>query len=122
MEADNRFQLAPGVRGRRFIVLDKRGVGLRATWHAERGFVNLSLWRDDRCVETFHLTPEAASDLVTFVMRALASAIPAPSHPPLRVVTQDPEATVTPPGRGLASRIRERFADELTELARRIRP
>ena len=122
MEAENRFQLAPGVHGRRFIVLDEQGVGLRATWHPERGFVNVSLWRDDRCVETFHLTPGSASDLTAFVMRALASSIPEPSRPPLRVVAHDDEAVVPSPGRGLASQVRERFADELTALARRIRP
>jgi len=122
MEAESGFQLAPGVRGRRFIVLDERAGGLRATWHAERGFVNLSLWRDDRCVETFHLTPEAASDLVTFVMRALASSIQRPSLSPLRVVAKDEEATVSPRGRDLVSQVRGRFASELTALARRVRP
>jgi hypothetical protein len=122
MEAESGFQLAPGVRGRRFILLDERAVGLRATWHAERGFVNLSLWRGDRCVETFHLTPDAASDLVTFVMRALTSCIPRPSLPPLRVVAKDDEATVSQRGGGLVSQARERFAGELIALARRVRP
>lgn len=122
MEAENRLQLAPGVHGRRFIVLDERGVGLRATWHPERGFVNLSLWRDDRCVETFHLTPASASDLMAFVMRALASSIPEPSRPPLRAVAQEDETAVPPPDGGIASQIRERLADELTALARRVRP
>jgi hypothetical protein len=122
MEAENTFQLAPGVHGRRFIVLDERGVGLQATWHPKRGFINLSLWRDDRCVETFHLTPGTASDLMAFVMRALASSIPEPSHPPLRAVADNDGARVSRRGRGLASQVRERFADELTALARRIRP
>ncbi len=122
MEAENGFQLAPGVHGRRFIVLDERGVGLQATWHPKRGFVNLSLWRDDRCVETFHLTPGTASDLMAFVMRALASSIPQPSHPPLRVVADKDGARVSRRDRGLVSHVRERFADELTGLARRIRP
>lgn len=54
------------------------------------------LWRDDRCVETFHLTPEAASELMAFVMRALASSITEPSQPPLRVVAKDEPASVTP--------------------------
>ena len=122
MEAENTFQFAPGVQGRRFIVLDERGVGLRATWHPERGFVNLSLWREDRCVETFHLTPGTASDVMAFVMRALASSVPGPSHPPLRVVADNDGATVSRRGRRLVSQVRARFADELTGLARRIRP
>jgi hypothetical protein len=42
----------------RHIALDERAIGLRATWHLDRGFVNLSLRRDQSCVETFHLTPE----------------------------------------------------------------
>lgn len=122
MEAENTFQLAPGVHGRRFIVLDERGVGLQATWHPKRGFINLSLWRDDRCVETFQLTPGTASDLMAFVMRALASSIPERSHPALRAVADNDGARVSRCGRGLACHVRERFADELTALARRIRP
>ncbi|MGE3621033.1 MAG: hypothetical protein AB7L84_11285 [Acidimicrobiia bacterium] len=81
------------VRGR-FLALDERGVGLRATWRPDRGFVNLSLWRGDRCVETFHLRPEDVGELVSFLVSRLASAVPAPP-PPLRVV--DPDETAPPP-------------------------
>lgn len=56
----------------RILAMDERGVGLRATWHLERGFINLSLWRDDTCVETFHLTPADASRLVAFLTEGLA--------------------------------------------------
>ena len=122
MDAEHAFQVGAGVRGRRFIALDERGVGLRATWHASHGFVNLSLWKGDRCVETFHLTPEAASELMAFVMRALASSIPAPSHPPLSVVSGSNLPKPPSGGRDLLSSVRRRFADDLTALARRVRP
>ena len=39
----------------RALFVDERGLGLRATWHPERGIVNLSVWREDRCMETFWL-------------------------------------------------------------------
>lgn len=59
--------------------IDERGVGLRATWRHERGFVNLSVWRDDVCVETFHLSPADAARLVSFVADGLAEAATPPS-------------------------------------------
>ena len=62
----------------RHLAIDERGIGMRATWHLDRGFVNLSLWRDDRCVETFHLTPVEAGRLIGFLAKGLADALPAP--------------------------------------------
>lgn len=56
----------------RHLAMDERGVGLRATWHTDRAFVNISLWRDDTCVETFHLTPAEAAQLVGFLADGLA--------------------------------------------------
>jgi hypothetical protein len=56
----------------RVLAVDERGIGLRMTWRLDRGFINLSLWRADRCVETFHLTPTDASRLVTFIVNGLA--------------------------------------------------
>jgi hypothetical protein len=56
----------------RILAVDERGIGMRVTWHLERGFINLSLWRDDRCVETFHLTPTDAARLVAFLTAGLA--------------------------------------------------
>ncbi len=70
MEAEVR-QLPVG----RILALDERGIGLRCTWHLERGFINLSLWRDDTCVETFHLTPADAASLVSFLVTGLAEAV-----------------------------------------------
>ena len=58
----------------RALFVDERGMGLRATWHAERGFVNLSVWRDDRCVETFHLPVADVDRLVSFLVGGLADA------------------------------------------------
>ena len=45
----------------------------------EQGFVNLSLWRHDRCVETFRLTPAEASRLIGFLVEGLARAVPEPA-------------------------------------------
>jgi hypothetical protein len=98
------------VSASRHLALDERGVGLRATWHHERGFVNLSLWRDDRCVETFHLTPAEASRLVGFLVDGLAAAVPVPAPgPPVRAVPPLPEPR------------RRRLADVRDSLARRAR-
>jgi hypothetical protein len=54
--------------------VDERGVALQATWRLDRGFINLSLWRNNVCVETFHLAPAAAADFIAFLARGLASA------------------------------------------------
>ena len=58
----------------RALFVDERGVGLRATWHPERGIVNLSVWREDRCVETFWLSIGDAGRLATFLVAGLADA------------------------------------------------
>ncbi len=79
------------VQGRHFVV-DERGVGMRATWHLDRGFVNLSLWRNESCVETFHLTPSEAGRLVGFLANGLGEAVQATaSHPPVvGLASEDP--------------------------------
>ena len=56
----------------RALFVDERGMGLRATWHPERGIVNLSLWRDDRCVETFWLPVADVGRLVSFLVSGLS--------------------------------------------------
>jgi hypothetical protein len=58
----------------RLVAIDERGIGMRATWHLDRGFLNLSLWRDDTCVETFHLTPAEAGRLAAFIAEGLFDA------------------------------------------------
>jgi hypothetical protein len=79
---------APSQFGRRrHFAVDDRGTGLPATWHLERGLVNLSLWRHDRGVETFHSTPVEAADLVGFLAAGLADAVaPTPASRPLAAV------------------------------------
>jgi hypothetical protein len=62
----------------RHYAIDERGTLLRATWRPEHGFVNLSLWRDDVCVETFHLSPTEAASLMSFLARSLADAVSQP--------------------------------------------
>ena len=56
----------------RLLAVDDDGRMMRASWHLERGFVNLSIWRDDRCVETFHLTIEDAARLTGFLVEGFA--------------------------------------------------
>ena len=110
MTADAVYQ-APGRI--RHLAVDDRGVGLRATWRVERGFVNLSLWRRDMCVETFHLTPAEASRLIGFLVEGLAAAVPEPPRP--LAVAPSP-APIDP-----LTRSRRRLADGLDELAARLR-
>ena len=57
---------------------DVRGRGLRLTWHPERGLVNLSLWRDDQCVETFWLPLADVPELVGFLVDGLGQAAVTP--------------------------------------------
>ncbi len=72
----------------RALFVDDRGIGLRATWHLDRGIVNLSVWRDDRCVETFWLSVADAGQLVSFLVGGLTDVAtqlvtaPAPTEPP----------------------------------------
>jgi hypothetical protein len=63
--------LAPVARA---LFVDGRGRGLRATWHADRGIVNLSLWREDVCVETFQLPIADVPALVAFLVDGLGAA------------------------------------------------
>jgi len=58
---------------RRVIFADARGNGLRATWHAEREEIVLSLWRDDVCTGTFRLAASDASGLAAFLDSHLAA-------------------------------------------------
>jgi hypothetical protein len=59
----------------RALFVDARGMGLRTTWHPERGIVNLSVWRDDRCVETFWLSMADAGRLASFLVTGLADMV-----------------------------------------------
>lgn len=63
----------------RALFVDDRGVGLRATWHHDLGVVNLSVWRGDRCTETFRLTVADSADLIAFLAGGLAEAAGGPA-------------------------------------------
>ena len=108
MAAAAPFELPTRIR---HLAIDERGIGLRATWRLERGFVNLSLWRHDACVETFHLTPAEASRLIAFLVEGLARAVPEPA-PPVAVAAMPPPA---PTG------YRVRVAEALESAAARLR-
>ena len=106
---------APDVMGR-YLAMDEQGSGLRATWRPTRGFTNLSLWRDDMCVETFHLTAPQMGELIGFLGTSLGAAQPA--APMLRVVRPSdvPERT------GAWDRARASTAHFLDTVAARVRP
>lgn len=53
---------------RRTLFVDERGAGLRVTWHADRGFVVLSLWHDDVCAATVRLPTDEAARLASFIV------------------------------------------------------
>ena len=101
MEAEVR-QLPVG----RILAVDERGIGMRATWHLERGFINLSLWRQDTCVETFHLTPSDAAQLVSFLVTGMAEVVEQPA----------PGATIeaVPPAPSLWVRLRRELGRRLS--------
>lgn len=63
----------PDMPPRRTLFIDERGAGMRVTWHAERGFVVLSLWHDDTCVGSFRLTVEEAARLASFLVGHLGT-------------------------------------------------
>jgi hypothetical protein len=95
---------------RRHPAVDERGRGLRATWHPERGLVNVSLWRGDACVETFRLTPAEASRLIGFLADTLAAGATA-APPALRVAPPPPDRVTV--ARGQLARTLERAAARL---------
>lgn len=57
---------------RRELITDGVHSALRATWHEEAGYVVISLWREDTCVATSHLTPNEAGRLAMFITGGLA--------------------------------------------------
>jgi hypothetical protein len=58
---------------------------VRVSPHAETGLLALSLWRDDRCVGSVHLTPEEAASLVGRLSEALAGLAVPPAPDPAEV-------------------------------------
>lgn len=99
-------------------MFDEQRVLLRATWHPAHGFFNVSLWRDERVVETFHLDPDAATSLMAFFHRAFVWSLP-PAGPSLRLVGAAAVPTATA-GR-ITARCRRVLADACDAAARRLR-
>ena len=71
-------------------LLDERGVALKATWRLSHGFINLSIWRDDRCFDTFHLAPADAARLIAFLVNGLADVASVPAAAPVMNLAADP--------------------------------
>jgi hypothetical protein len=103
-------EVAAGPIGSTWLV-DERGVLLKATWRLEHGFINVSMWRDDRCVETFHLAPSDAASLVGFLVSGMAEATSVQAAAPVVSIVPDP-----PP----APRLRARLAAALRATADRL--
>lgn len=99
----------------RFLAIDEQGIGLRATWRPAFGFVNLSLWRRDECVETFHLTPHELSARVAFLVSRLATLAPPPGARGLALV--DPVARITRPKVSSTTMVRRAEVGLRTTLA-----
>jgi hypothetical protein len=64
--------------GREFF-LDESGTVLRVSWHLDRRLANMSVWRGDRCTETFQLAAADAARLIAYLADGLASAASAPT-------------------------------------------
>ena len=109
----------------RHLAVDEQGVGLRMTWRLNQGFINLSLWREDTCVETFHLRPADAAEVVAFLVRGLAEAASVGSASHAR--TGNAQAAPSPGRsavsmRDLVESARSRLARGLTAAADRLSP
>lgn len=111
----------------RYFALDERGTGLRATWRPAIGLVNLSLWRDSVCVETFHLIPTEAGRLVSFLVGGLSSAVPYRPEPPRLAIVDRPDlergvsSERTIRTAGFTDGVRRRLARRLEQLATGLR-
>jgi hypothetical protein len=69
--------------GREFFIASDGSV-LRTTWHVDRDLVNLSVWRGDRCTETFQLARADAARLIAHLADGLASVASATDAPTAR--------------------------------------
>ncbi len=91
-------------------LVDERDVALKATWRLNHGFINLSIWRGDRCSDTFHLVPADAARLVAFLVNGLAEVASVPVATPVMTLA----ANSAPQGGS-------NFWERLTRLDRRLR-
>ena len=53
---------------------NKQGRVLRATWHLDQRLVNLSVWNNDRCTETFRLSLGDAAQFIAFLVEGMTEA------------------------------------------------
>lgn len=113
-------QPSPEVLGS-LMMFDEQRILLRATWRPLHGFFNISLWRDERVVETFHLTPDAATSLMAFFTRAFVSSLPAAANTRLRLVSSADASPATSTNRKVTARLREHLADSFEAAAQRLR-
>jgi hypothetical protein len=110
----------PEIMGR-YLAVDEKGTGLRATWRPAQSFTNVSLWRGDVCVETFHLSTEQMGELIAFLGTSLAAAWPAQTA--LRVVPpHEPRLSQSHPLHVALRRGRDATARLLNAAASRVRP
>ena len=58
----------------RVLFSDEQGRVLRATWHLEHRLVNLSVWNNDRCTETFRLSLSDAAQFIAFLVEGMTEA------------------------------------------------
>ena len=86
----------------RVLFSDEQGRVLRATWHLDQRLVNLSVWNNDRCTETFRLSLGDAAQFIAFLVEGVTDA----TDRLLQAVSAS-TATVTPDRRAsMASRVR----------------
>jgi hypothetical protein len=86
----------------RVLFNDDQGRVLRATWHLDRGFVNLSVWNYDRCTETFRLSLSDSAQLVAFLVEGLSDATSRLLHAVTPSTSPEPSAKAT----SVSSRVR----------------
>lgn len=58
----------------RVLFADGQGRVLRATWHLDQRLVNLSVWNNDRCTETFRLSLSDAAQFIAFLVEGMTEA------------------------------------------------
>ena len=52
--------------------VDDRGVGFRATWHADDGVIVLSIWHDEQCTASFRLPDSEAARLAGMLVMSVS--------------------------------------------------
>lgn len=80
--------------GRREQFLDERETVLRATWHPERGFVNLSVWRGNVCADTFHLPAAEVPRLIGLLADGMAGPTTTHLDPDLSMLRSVPDLRI----------------------------